>query len=163
MLRSLLLSLLIIVLAYTLKLYVDSFKLAGGREEIVNLLEGVTIKAYSRTGIEWTIRGEALEVVGKDVKLSHSELFSEEADIKSSKAYIDRSTGEGKLMGGVELKSKDLNAKTQTAYINLKEGRIWGEEEIEVVQGRNIIRGKGFEITLKPLRVIINNAKVNME
>ena len=76
MLRSLVFSLLIILLASTLKMYVNSFAMSDGQEEMINLLEGVTIKAYSRTGIEWTIRGKSLEVVGKDVKLYEAELFS---------------------------------------------------------------------------------------
>lgn len=75
MLRSLLLSILIILLASVLKMYVDSFAMSGGQEEMVSLLEGVTIKAYSKTGIEWTIRGKTLEVVGKDVKLYEAGSF----------------------------------------------------------------------------------------
>lgn len=163
MLRSLLLSLLIIVFAYVLKLYVDSFKSTKGQEEIVNTLEDIRIRAYSKIGIEWTITGRALEVVGKDVKLSDAELFSEDVNIKSTFAYIDRSSGEGKLTEGVEFKSKDINARTKTAYINLKEGRIWGDGEIELIQEKNHIRGEGFDITLRPLKVIINKARVNME
>ncbi len=159
MLRSLVFSLLIILLASTLKMYVNSFAMSGGQEETVNLLEGVTIKAYSRTGIEWTIRGKSLEVVGKDVKLYEAELFSKEANIKAVQAYIDRSTGEGMPTEGVEVKFEDITAKTQSAYINLKEGKIWGEGDIQILQGDNLIRGKGLEITLKPLKVILNRAR----
>ncbi len=163
MLRSLVFSLLIILLASTLKTYVNSFAMSDGQEEMINLLEGVTIKAYSRTGIEWTIRGKSLEVVGKDVKLYEAELFSKEANIKAVQAYIDRSTGEGMLTEGVEVKSEDITAKTQSAYINLKEGKIWGEGDIQILQGDNLIRGKGFEITLKPLKVIINRARTDIK
>ncbi len=163
MFRSLVFSLLIILLASTLKIYVNSFAISSGEEEMVNLLEGVTIKAYSRTGIEWTIRGKSLEVVGKDVKLYEAELFSKEANIKAVQAYIDRSTGEGMLTEGVEVKSEDITAKTQSAYINLKEGKIWGEGDIRILQGDNLIRGKGFEITLKPLKVIINRARTDIK
>ncbi len=163
MLRSLLFSILIIFLAYTLKLYVNSFVSYKKQEEMVNHLEGVTIKAYSKTGIEWTIRGKTLEVVGKDVKLSRTELFSEEANIRANQAYIDRHSGEGRLTQGVEVKSEDLRARTQSAYVNLREGKIWGDGEVEIWQGNNLIKGRGFEIELKPLRVIINRAKVSME
>ncbi len=163
MLRSLVFSLLIILLASTLKMYVNSFAMSDGQEEMVNLLEGVTIKAYSKTGIEWTINGKTLEVVGKDVKLYEAELFSKEANIRAVQAYIDRSTGEGKLTEGVEVKSEDITAKTQNADINLKEGKIWGEGDIQILQGESLVRGKGFEINLKPLKVIINRARVNMK
>ena len=162
MLRSLLLSILIIFLAFVLKMYVNSFAISSGQEEMVNLLEGVTIKAYSKTGIEWTIRGKTLEVVGKDVKLYEAELFSKEANIKAFQAYIDRSTGQGKLIEGVELKSEELNAKTQNAYLDLRDGRIWGEGEIQILQGESLVKGRGFDITLKPLKVIINRARTDI-
>ncbi len=163
MLRSLLLSILIIFLAFVLKMYVNSFAISSGQEEMVNLLEGVTIKAYSKTGIEWTIRGKGLEVVGKDVKLYEAELFSKEANIKAVQAYIDRSTGKGRLLEGVEVKSENLKAETQTAYLDLKEGRIWGEGEVQILQGDSLVGGRGFEITLKPLKVIINRARMEMK
>lgn len=163
MLRSLVFSLLIIFLAFTVRMYIDSFATDSGQEEMVNLLEDVTIKAYSKTGIEWTIRGKTLEVVGKDVKLYEAELFSKEANIKAVQAYIDRSTGQGKLIEGVELKSEELNAKTQNAYLDLRDGRIWGEGEVQILQGDSLVGGRGFEITLKPLKVIINRARVNMK
>ncbi len=162
MLRSLVFSLLIILLAFALKMYVNSFAIGGEQEEMVNLLEGVTIKGYSKTGIEWTIRGKSLEVVGKDVKLYEAELFSKEANIKAVQAYIDRSTGQGKLIEGVELKSEELNAKTQNAYLDLRDGRIWGEGEIQILQGESLVKGRGFDITLKPLKVIINRARTDI-
>ncbi len=163
MIRSLLISLSILMLTYALRVYIDSFEKPQGQEETVNLLEDITIRSYSRTGIEWTIKGKTLEVVSEDVKLNNAEFFSKEAHIRSSQAYIDRSTGKGKLIGGVELESEDLRAKTPSAYINLKEGKVWGEGEVEIIQDKNLIRGKGFEINLKPLKVIINRAKVNMQ
>ena len=63
----------------------------------------------------------------------------------------------------MEVKSEDITAKTQSAYINLKEGKIWGEGDIQILQGDNLIRGKGFEITLKPLKVIINRARTDIK
>ena len=162
MLRSLVFSLLIILLAFALKMYVNSFAIGGEQEEMVNLLEGVTIKGYSKTDIEWTIRGKSLEVVGKDVKLYEAELFSKEANIKAVQAYIDRSTGQGKLIEGVELKSEELNAKTQNAYLDLRDGRIWGEGEVQILQGESLVKGRGFDITLKPLKVIINRARTDI-
>lgn len=163
MLRSVLFSLLMITLTYALKLYVDSHRTFQERREMVNLFEEIVIKAYSKTGIEWTIRGRTLEVVGKDVNLYEAELISEEAVIKASRAYIDRSAGEGRLTEGVELTARDLKAKTRVAYMNLREGRIWGKEEIELTQEKSLIKGEGFDITLKPLKIIINRARVNME
>ncbi len=163
MLRSLLISLMIILTSYMLRAYVDSFEPTGGEEKIVNRLEGVTIKSYSKGGIEWTIKGRSLEVVGKDVLLKDARLISEEATISAGEVYIDRTTGKGELLGGIELISKDLVAKSQRAYMELKEGRFYGDGRIELKEGNKKVEGYGFEIRLKPMRVIISKARVNIE
>lgn len=163
MLRSLLISLMIILTSYMLRAYVDSFGPTGGEEKIVNRLEGVTIKSYSKGGIEWTIKGRSLEVVGKDVLLKDARLISEEATISAGEVYIDRTTGKGELLGGIELISKDLVAKSQRVYMELKEGRFYGDGRIELKEGNKKVEGYGFEIRLKPMRVIISKARVNME
>lgn len=163
MLKSLLISFLILLLVYFLKLYVDGFKSSQSGGQTVSQLEGITIRAYGKGGIEWTIKGEALRVVGRYVHLHHAELLSQEARIKAGNAYIDRLTGEGKLSEGVEFFSQDVVAHTQSAFVNLREGRIWSEDYVSLAEGKNLIEGKGFEINLKPLRIIINRAKVRME
>lgn len=163
MLRSLIVSFVILLFAYFLKLYVDNLKSSSGGGQTVSQLEGITIRAYGKGGIEWTVQGEALEAVGRYVHLYRAELLSQEARIKAGNAYIDRLTGEGKLSEGVEFISKDVMAYTQSAYVNLREGRIWSEDEVRLVEGKNIVEGKGFEINLKPLRIIINRARVKME
>ncbi|HAV39790.1 MAG: hypothetical protein AB1353_07225 [Aquificota bacterium] len=163
MLRSLLISLMIIFASYMLRAYVDSFEPTGGEEKIVNRLEGVTIRSYGKGGIEWTIKGRSLEVVGKDVLLKGAELISEEATIRAGEVYIDRNTGKGELLGGIELTSKDLVAKSQRAYMDLREGRFYGDGRIELREGDKKVEGYGFEIRLKPMRVIISKARVNIE
>lgn len=163
MLRSLLISLMIIFASYMLRAYVDSFEPTGGEEKIVNRLEGVTIRSYGKGGIEWTIKGRSLEVVGKDVLLKGAELISEEATIRAREVYIDRNTGKGELLGGIELTSKDLVAKSQRAYMDLREGRFYGDGRIELREGDKKVEGYGFEIRLKPMRVIISKARVNIE
>lgn len=163
MLRIFFLSLFIIFIAYQLRVYVDNFKVVKGREEMVNLLEGVTIKAYSKQGIEWTIKGKTLEVVGKDVRFFGVELTSEDAHIWAGEAYIDRFTGKGKLLGGIRLHSKDITAVAKEAYVDLKEGEFGGDGEITLTEGKNRVEGTGFQIKLRPVQVIISRARVIME
>lgn len=163
MLRSLLLSLFIFYVAYLLKSYVDSFAPIVGKEEMVNTLEGVTIKSYGRGGLEWTIRGKSMEVVGKEVKLSQVELTSKEATIRAQEVLIDRSTGMGSLVGDVVLLSADTQVRSPRVNMNLREGEFSGEEGVDIQDGRNRIEGVEFQLTLKPMRIIINKVKVRME
>ncbi|MFN7065625.1 MAG: hypothetical protein ACK4OF_05710 [Aquificaceae bacterium] len=163
MLRSLLLSLLMILLAYSLRVYVDSFRSTEGKEEVVNILEGVSIRSYSKQDIEWTIKGETMKVVGEDVMLTRAEFSSEEALIRAGQAYLNRSSGKGELSQGVDLLSGELRAKSQKVYMELKEGRLYGDDRIELTEGKNRVKGQGFEIRLKPLQVIINRAGTIIE
>ncbi|MFN3975678.1 MAG: hypothetical protein ACK4LT_01275 [Aquificaceae bacterium] len=163
MLRSLLISLMILLASYLLRVYVDGFGPTQEEERMVNRLENVTIRSYSKGGIEWTVRGRFLEMVGKDVVLKEAELISEEATVRAGEVYIDRDTGKGELWEGVELRSKDLVAKSQRAYMELKEGRFYGDGRIELREGNKRVEGYGFEIRLKPMQVIISKARVNIE
>ncbi|MEN3028133.1 MAG: hypothetical protein ABDH29_02700 [Aquificaceae bacterium] len=130
---------------------------------MVNALEGVTIRSYGKSGFEWTIKGERLEVVGRDVKLVRAELLSKEATIRALEAYVDRSTGRGWLLGDVLLLSKDTRVKSQRVHMDLKEGEFRGEDGVEIYEGNNRIEGEAFHLRLKPMRIIISRARVNME
>lgn len=163
MLRSLFVSFAFILIAYMFRLYIDSSKKVGAEDGMVNILEGVTIKSYSKDGIEWTVKGKKLEVVKSDIRLIGVELSSKDGNIKAGEAYLDRLTGIGELKGGVELVSGNLIAKTAVAYMNLKEGEIWGEERLQIVEGKNSLEGSGFRVRLKPLQVIIKKGKVRIE
>ncbi len=163
MLRSVFLSLLIVLVAYGLRSYVDSFKSNVEKEEMINLLEGVRIKSYSKQGIEWTIKGKYMKVVDKDLLLMDAELKSEEATLKAGEAYIDRTTGKGELSQGVELISKSIIAKSQRVFMDLREGRFYGDGKIEVLEGQNKAEGEGFEISLKPLQITLYKARTILE
>ncbi|MCX8164827.1 MAG: LPS export ABC transporter periplasmic protein LptC [Aquificaceae bacterium] len=156
-------SLIILFTSYYMRIYVDSYKSDRSEEKIVNVLQGITIKSYSKNGIEWTIRGEKLEVVSKDVKITKAELFSDEANIRAENAYIDRSTGKGELIGNVVLTSKNLMLRSQRVHMDLKEGKFNGEDRVDMIEGKNKVEGDGFHLTLKPLQVIINRVRVKME
>lgn len=163
MLRSFLLSLFIVSTAYLLRLYVDGFTPVVGKEEMLNTLEGVIIRSYSKEGLEWTIKGKKMEVVGKEVKLSGVELSSEEATIRAREVMLDRSTGAGSLAGDVMLLSGNIRVKSEKVHMNLKEGEFHGKDGVEIEEGRNRIEGEGFQLSLRPLRLIINKPKVRME
>lgn len=152
-----------VAFAYSLKVYVESYKSQRKEEEIVNVLEGIRIRAYSKKGIEWTIKGKYMKVVDKDVELLEVLLTSQEGTLKAGRAYIDRSSGKGELSQGVEVMLKDLIAKSQKVYMDIKEDRFYGDGRIELIEGGKRVEGKGFEIRLKPLKVIVYNARSTMD
>lgn len=163
MFRTFLLGIFIFSVAYLLRLYVDGFNPAIGREEMVNTLEGITIRSYSKEGLEWTIKGKSMQVVGKDIRLFDVELTSEEATVRAREVMIDRSTGTGSLSGDVLLLSGNMRVKSQKVYMNLKEGQFSSDEKVEIRDEGNSIEAAGFQLSLKPLRIIISKAKVRME
>jgi lipopolysaccharide assembly outer membrane protein LptD (OstA) len=163
MVRSLFISLSVIWLSYLLSLYVKSFESSQLPDKTVSTLEGVSIRVYGKGGIEWTVKGRVLEVVGKDVKFEEAVLDGKEAFIRAKKAYIDREKGEARLTEDVELIYKDSKAYTREAFVSLREGKIWGEGYIKLIEEGKEVEGKGFEITLKPMKVMINKARVKLE
>ncbi len=164
MLRAVFLALFIVIVSYGLKVYVENFKASENkRGEIVNFLEGIRIKMYSKKGVEWTLKGESMKAVNDHIELLNAMLFSQEATLKAQRAYINRSSGKGELHQDVELVSKDLVARSQKVYMDIKEDRFYGDGKIQVVEGGKKIEGEGFEIKLKPLRVEVYKARSIVE
>ncbi|RMH81104.1 MAG: hypothetical protein D6674_01420 [Acidobacteria bacterium] len=161
MLRVLLASFFIILTSYLLSLYVKSVRNEINSTESSSLLEEVSIRVYGKKGIEWTVSGKALKVEGDKIELKDATINSGENKLSAHTAFLNRSERIGYLSGNVYIVLEDgINASTDRAEFDLKEGKVWGEGRIKVVEGKNSVEGRGFEIFLKPTRVIIRNAKV---
>lgn len=163
MLRVVLLSLSLIVSSFLLHTYIEDIKAYRVQGKNLGMFDKVRIRSYSQKGIEWTVEGKALRVEGPMVELSEALLNSENAVLKAKKAVINRDTKEGRLEGDVELESKEFRAFTQRAEFDLKEGKVWGKDRIKLVQNNSKVEGEGFEIHIKPLRVIIEKSRTEME
>lgn len=161
MLRVLLASLLIILTSYLLSLYVKSVKGEMKATESSSLLEEVSIRVYGKKGIEWTVSGKALKVEGDKVELKDAVINSGGNSLSANTAFLNRSERRGYMSGNVYIVLEEgINASTDRAEFDLTEGKVWGEGKVKVVEGKNSVEGRGFEILLKPTRVIIRNAKV---
>ncbi len=160
--KTLLLHLIYVLLLGGSIAYLNEFRFD---ESIPNLgnrvgyLEDVLIKIYGRNGVEWNVEGKRLYSIGVDVLMDDLNLSSEEYVIKATRGRINRLSGKGSIEGKVEIKGEALFIKTQKANIDLKRKKIWGSGIIEVWRYENYVSGKGYEVFLSPLRVIIKEVK----
>lgn len=163
MLKSSLLGILTVLVAYTLKTYVESSEPRWKKEEIVNLIEGVTIRSYRKNGLEWTIKGHRLTAVGRDIRLTEVELFSKDGIVRAKEVYLDRATGKGELVGDVVLLSEGLRVESQHVLMDLGKGEFTGHQGVQAFEKGNRLQGESFHLQLKPLKIIISKAKVHIE
>jgi len=47
--------------------------------------------------------------------------------------------------------------------LRLKEGLAYGDGKVVFEDGRNVVEGVGWQVEFKPMRVIINQAKVKLQ
>jgi hypothetical protein len=63
----------------------------------------------------------------------------------------------------VVLQTKEGVFKTDRAELRLKEGLVYGDGKVVFEDGRNVAEGVGWRVEFKPMRVIINQAKVKLQ
>ncbi len=146
--------------SYVKKTYESISKVKSSTESSA---EGISIKAYGKSGIEWTITGRYLYIKGSRLELKDAVFRTDKEEIRAKSSTIDRDTLKGLVEGGVKLTGEGLYAETQGANLDLKEGKIYGSGEVHLKEGNKETWGKGFIIYLRPTKVIIENAKVRIE
>ncbi|SHK51456.1 LPS export ABC transporter periplasmic protein LptC [Thermocrinis minervae] len=132
-------------------------------EQEMGYIENVQIKTYGNKGLEWTIEGEKLYLVQDILVFDKASLYSQDFVIKTQRAVLDRLSGQGTLIGEVEYHSKDTLMRTENAHIDLKEGKVWGDGEITIVEEGRTIKGRGYTINFRPLSVDLKKAEVRLE
>ncbi len=162
MVRTVLFSLFIIFVGFLLNMFVQSrYKsIKSVSEDIGNrsLFENTQVKVYGKSGVEWIVKGNILEMEKDWVKLQNPVFVSNKGEtIKADKGILNRSTGLGKLEGNVLLESQDIYIETDVADVDLKNNLISGEGYVYAKNEDKIIRGKGYVIYLRSQKVIIKN------
>jgi hypothetical protein len=163
MTKIILVSLLLIFMAYLGNRWVNSYEVIPEPTKGVGLLEGVEVKVFGGKGEEWQIYGSRARLEDSKVFMEDILLQSEETTLTAKNGSIDRDTGEGYLEGNVVLQTKEGVFKTDRAELRLKEGLAYGEGKVVFEDGRNVVEGVGWQVEFKPMRVIINQAKVKMQ
>jgi hypothetical protein len=163
MTKIMLLSLLLIFMAYLGNRWVNSYEVIQEPTKGVSFLEGVQVRVFGGKGEEWQIYGSRARLEDSKIFMEDIVLQSEGMTLTAKSGSIDRDTGEGYLEGNVVLRTKEGVFKTDRAELRLKEGLAYGGGKAVFEDGRNVVEGVGWRVEFKPTRVIINQAKVKLQ
>jgi hypothetical protein len=163
MIKIMLLSLLLIFMAYLGNRWINSYEVILKPTKGVSLLEGVQVRVFGGRGEEWRIYGSGASLEDNKIFMEDVMLQSEGTTLSAKSGSIDRDTGEGYLEGNVVLQTKEGTFKTNRAELRLKEGFAYGEGKAVFEDGPNVVEGVGWRVEFKPTRVIINQAKVKLQ
>ena len=153
----------LILTSYLANLWIGSYRVLPPKREEVGILEGINIKVFGGKGIEWHIKGERARLENSQVLMEQVEFLSEDTLLVADKALVDRITGEGFLEGNVNLYTREGTLGTERAEVKLKEGIAYGDGYIIFRNKNSVVEGVGWNLQVKPLKVIIKNAKVRLE
>ena len=163
MTKIMLVSLLLIFMAYLGNRWVNSYEVIPEPTKGVSFLEGVQVRAFGGKEEEWQIYGSRASLEDSKIFMEDILLQSGETTLTAKSGSIDRDTGEGYLDGNVVLWTKEGVFKTDRAELRLKEGLAYGGGKAVFEDGRNVVEGVGWRVEFKPTRVIINQAKVKLQ
>jgi hypothetical protein len=163
MIKIMLLSLLLIFMAYLGNRWVNSHEVIPEPTKRVGLLEVVEVRVFGGRGEEWRVYGSRASLEDSKIFMEDIVLQSEGTTLTAKSGSVDRDTGEGYLEGNVVLRTKEGVFKTERAKLRLKEGLVYGDGKVVFEDGRNVVEGVGWRAEFKPTRVIINQAKVKLQ
>lgn len=168
MIRTFVFSLLSICVGFLLNVYIQNIyhttRLPSQDMISKSSFENTQIKVYGNSGVEWIVKGSILEMQKDWITLQDPVLISNKGErIKANIAVLNRSTGLGRLERNVILESQNIYIQTDIAEVDLKNNTIRGEGSLYAKNENNIIRGKGYTIHLRPLKVIIKNVDAEIK
>ena len=160
MIKIVLLSLTLIFLSYLANLWIKDYQHIPSKSGEIGILEGISVKVFGKNGVEWYVEGRRAKIENTLLSIEQVKFQSDDATLTAEKAVIDRISGEGFVEGNVLLHTKEGTMSTQRAEVKLREGIAYGDGEIVLKDRAYTIEGNGWHLQVKPLRVIIKNAKV---
>ena len=163
MIKIMLLSLTLIYGSYMASLWIRDYQSLPLKKEEIGILEGINVKVFGKNGVEWYVEGSRARIEDKTVFIEQAKFRSDDAILIADRALIDRLSGEGLLEGNVLLYTKEGTMSTQKAEVKLREGIAYGDGEIVLQDKSHTVEGKGWQLQVKPLRVIIKKAKVRLQ
>ncbi|MDQ7039091.1 MAG: hypothetical protein Q9N26_07875 [Aquificota bacterium] len=158
------LHLIFVILSITSLAYIDSLK----EESNVfsperSVATDVSIKVVSEKGEEWLVEGTELISLGREVRLRRVLMRSGAYTVVAREVLIDRRKKTARLKGDVQIRGDALFVKTDSAHVDFNRDLITGEGGVSLWRGTNYFEGKGFEVRLRPLRVIIGGVRAKHE
>jgi len=150
-------------MAYLGNRWVNSYEVIPKPTKGVGLLEGVEVRVFGGKGEEWRVYGSRARLEDSKIFMEYILLQSGETTLTAKSGSIHRDTGEGYLEGDVVLQTKEGVFKTDRAELRLKEGLAYGDGKVVFEDGRKMVEGIRWQVEFKPMRVIINQAKVRLQ
>jgi len=160
LIKIMLLSLALIYGSYMASLWIKNHQFIPSKNGEVSILEGINVKVFGKNGVEWHVEGSRAKIEDTTLLIEQVKFESDKATLTADKAVIDRLSGEGLLEGNILLYTEEGTMSTQKAQVKLREGIAYGDSEIVLKDKAHTIKGKGWHLQVKPLKVIIKNAKV---
>ncbi len=162
--KTFILHLVFILLSITSLAYIDRLR----EESRVfsperSIASDVGIKVVSDKGVEWSVEGKELISFGKEVKLYGVLMRSRDYTVVAREVVIDRERKTALLKGNVQIRGEALFVKTDSARVDFNRDLITGRGEVQLWRGTNYFEGEGFEVRLRPLRVIIGGVRAKHE
>jgi hypothetical protein len=124
-----------------------------------SIAKRVGIKVVGEEGEEWSIEGEELLSLGREVRLLDVLMRSGTYTVRADEVVINRGRNHATLRGRVEIRGDALFVKTEVARVNFDRGLITGKGKVFLWRGTNYFEGRGFRVRLRPLEVIIGGVK----
>lgn len=159
MIKGLLIVLLFLIGAGISEIYVKEFRKLRNVSLVKSELKEVELRIYGEKGLEWRIYGKKLLSVGRNVEIESPTILTEGYRIISQALSFNKASKRGILRGETELFGEELYVRTRNANIDFNKGVVWGKERIFLRRKGNVVRGRGFTITFKPFKVIINEVE----
>ena len=139
--------------------YVREFQKLRNLSLVKSEVREIELRIYGKKGLEWKILGKKLFSFRGKVEIIKPIILTEGYKIISESLIFNRQEDTGFLKGNTELFGENLYVKTKDAFIDFKQGVVRGKEEIYLRRGENVVSGRGFTITFKPFKVIINEVE----
>jgi len=137
-------------------LNIESVKIGEQINEAVN----IEIKVFGKDGMEWTVKGESLNIEEPVVYFGKPSLVLNGYIINADFAEVDRIKKTGRVEGNIKIFGENFRAETDEMFLDMNNNILKGKGEIKIVKGDHVIRGKGFILYLNPFKAIINRADV---
>ena len=159
MIKGLLIVFLFFAGVYLTEEYVKEFQKLKNVSLVKSELRGIELRIYGEKGLEWKIYGEKLLSIGKNVNIYKPTILTDGYTIKSQRLVFNKASKKGSLLGDTEVFGEDLYVKTKNASIDFNKGVVQGRERIFLKHKGSVVKGRGFTITFKPFKVIINEVE----
>ncbi len=127
-------------------------------EEHINEAVNIEIKVFGKGGMEWTVKGDSLNIEEPVVYFGKPSLTLDGYTINADFAEVDRVKKTGRVEGNIKIIGENFRAETDEMFLDMNRNILKGDGKIKIVRNGHTIQGEGFTLYLKPFRAIIKRA-----